>query len=320
MLRVVTLNVRGIKQPLKRAAAFLSLSSVPFDILFLQECHLCSEAEGVAFSKGWERVPSAWGIGDGRGDGVGVLFNSFDWVIEATVSVVPGRVLCVDGMGRGLRFRAIAVYAPCRVGQRRGFFCLLEPILGTNRLLLIGGDFNVDVEAEGGGELAQVMAGAGLMDVYRVVEPQAPGYTWRNSRGDTARLDLLFVAEGARVQSCVLEPFWGSDHCMVVGSIQLEVGTRGRGLWRLNTSALQDPTFCTVFRHLYAGWKRMRCLYATQVEWWEDLKRRVAILCRWWGQEIARRKREKANVWSRKLYEAWKYGDHERLREASEAL
>ncbi|GAA6077017.1 uncharacterized protein LOC121397172, partial [Tachysurus ichikawai] len=254
------------------------------------------------------------------GDGVGVLFKSFEWEVENVISVVPGRILCVDCTWRGVRCRVIGVYAPCRRGQRRGFFHLLEPLLCTNRLLLVGGDFNVDVDVEGGRELAQVMAGAGLVDVYRVVEPQALGHTWCNSRGDAARLDLLFVAERARVQSCSLRPFWGTDHCMVVGCIETEVGTRGQGVWRLNTAVLQDPSFCVVFRHLYAGWRRMRSLYTTQVEWWEDLKRRVAILCRWWGQEMAKRRREKVNAWSKRLYEAWQDGDHGRLREASEAL
>ncbi|KAK3545148.1 hypothetical protein QTP70_001570 [Hemibagrus guttatus] len=166
-------------------------------------------------------------------------------------------------------------------------------------------------EAEGGGELAQVRAGAGLVDVYRSVELQASGHTWRNFGGDTARLEFLFVAEGARVQSCSLRPFWG---------IELEVGQRGRGFWRLNTTVLQDLSFCKVFRHLYAGWRRLRGLYTTQIEWWEDLKRRVAILCRWWGQEMARRRREGAETWSRELCEAWKAGDYGRLRDASEAL
>ncbi|KAK3545987.1 hypothetical protein QTP70_018905 [Hemibagrus guttatus] len=178
----------------------------------------------------------------------------------------------------------------------------------------------MDVEVEARGELAQVVAGAGLVDVYRSVEPQASGHTWRNSRGDTAWLDFLFVAEGARVQSCSLRPFWGSDHCMVVGGIELEVGQRGRGFWRLNTTVLQDPSFCKVFRHLYAGWRRLRGLYTTQIEWWEDLKRRVAILCHWWGQEMARRRKEGAETWSRELCEAWKAGDYGRLRDASEAL
>ncbi|KAK3511371.1 hypothetical protein QTP70_005282 [Hemibagrus guttatus] len=120
----------------------------------------------------------------------------------------------------------------------------------------------------------------------------------------------LFVVERARVQSCSLRPFWGSDHCMVVGGIELEVGQRGRGFWQLNTTVLQDPSFCKVFCHLYTGWRRLRGLYTTQIEWWEDLKRWVAILCRWWGQEMARRRREAAETWSRRLCEAWKDGDY----------
>ncbi|KAF5892597.1 uncharacterized protein DAT39_017706, partial [Clarias magur] len=196
----------------------------------------------------------------------------------------------------------------------------LEPLLYTNRLVLIGGDFNVDIEGEGGSELAQVMAGAGLVDMYRVVEPDTPGYTWKNSRGHSSRLDLLFVADTAKVQTCLLRPFWACDHCLVMGGVQVEVARRGRGTWRLNRTMLQDTSFCTGFRQLYAGWKQLRTLYDTWAGWWEDTKKRVAIFCHQWGREIAVRKRAKALQWSRALCAAWKNRDQERLREVSESL
>lgn len=41
----------------------------------------------------------------------------------------------------------------------RGFFRLLEPLFYTNEVLLVGGDFNVEVEFEGGG------VGVGQYDV-----------------------------------------------------------------------------------------------------------------------------------------------------------
>lgn len=50
-----------------------------------------------------------------------------------------------------------------------------------------------------GGWLAQVMAGAGLVDMFRVVEPQATGHTWRNSRGSSSWLDYLFMTDRAKV-------------------------------------------------------------------------------------------------------------------------
>lgn len=319
-IKVGTLNVRGLRQPLKRAAVFVSLRSVACDVLFLQECHLCCEGDSILFSKGWDVGPSVWGVGEGKGDGVGILFRSHEWEVEDVVGVVPGRVICVDGRWRGIKFRAIGVYAPCRVGNRQGFFRQLEPLLYTNRLVLIGGDFNVDIEGEGGSELAQVMAGAGLVDMYRAFEPDTPGHTWKNSRGHSSRLDLLFVADTAKVQTCLLMPFWASDHCLVMGSVQVEGGLRGRGAWRLNQTMLRDPSFCTVFRQLYTGWRQLRTVYDTWAEWWEDTKKRVAIFCRQWGRDMAVRKRSKALRLSRVLCHAWKNKDQEGLREVSEAL
>lgn len=35
-----------------------------------------------------------------------ILFNSFDWAIEAAVLVVPGRVLCIDGTFRDKKFQS----------------------------------------------------------------------------------------------------------------------------------------------------------------------------------------------------------------------
>lgn len=129
-LTVASLKVWGIKQPLKRAAVFLSLESVQFDLIFLQECHFSLDREGDLFSKGWALGPSVWGAGEGKGDGLGVLFKSFDWELEAVLSVVLGRIICVDGTGRGIKFRAIGVYAPCRVGQRQGIL----PFVGASPL------------------------------------------------------------------------------------------------------------------------------------------------------------------------------------------
>lgn len=105
----------------------------------------------------------------------------------------------------------------------------------------------MDSEGEGGGEMAQVMAEAGLVDMFRAVEPQAPGHTWRNSRGNSSRLDSLFVTDRVRVQTCLLKPFWASDYCLMLGSIQVEGNQRGRRPWRLNQTVLQDPSFCNVF-------------------------------------------------------------------------
>lgn len=65
-------------------------------------------------------------------------------------------------------------------------------------------------------ELANTMSRAGLVDVYRVVKLHSPGYTWRNSWGDTSRLDLLFMAERMKVHTCFLTT------ALVFSSIEVE--------------------------------------------------------------------------------------------------
>ncbi len=63
VLRVATLNVRGLKMVQRRTAIFLSLRNVSFDVLFLQECHLQGYSDVSFFSEGWGRGPSLWGVG-----------------------------------------------------------------------------------------------------------------------------------------------------------------------------------------------------------------------------------------------------------------
>uniref|UniRef100_A0A3B1K8S2 Endonuclease/exonuclease/phosphatase domain-containing protein n=1 Tax=Astyanax mexicanus TaxID=7994 RepID=A0A3B1K8S2_ASTMX len=127
-LKVGTLNVRGLKNGDKRRAVFGSLRDTKLDLVFLQECHIDSEDTRRRFGEDWQWGPSVWSAGTGRGDGVGLIFRSHDFAVTAVLSVVPGRVICTDGTWRGLRFRAVGVYAPSRIGERRGFFGALAPL------------------------------------------------------------------------------------------------------------------------------------------------------------------------------------------------
>ncbi len=68
--KVVTLNVRGLRDREKRAAIFLSLALMPFNICFLQECHLRDEMDFKKFSRDWT---------GGFHFGVWVMYTLMDW-------------------------------------------------------------------------------------------------------------------------------------------------------------------------------------------------------------------------------------------------
>ncbi len=100
-LRVATFNARGLKMLQRRTSIYLSLKMSPLDVCFLQECHLQGKEDVSVFSAGWEAGPSCWGVGNVRADGVGILFYSWEFVIESTNVIIPGWVVVVDARWRG---------------------------------------------------------------------------------------------------------------------------------------------------------------------------------------------------------------------------
>lgn len=292
----------------RRTAIFLSLKMSPLDVCFLQECHLKDKKDVSVFSAGWEMGPSFWGVGNVNADGVGILFYSWDFVIESAIVIIPGRVMVVDVKWRGIAFRFVNVYAPSKLGDREGFLESLNAILYTNRLLVLGGDFNVSLDNASGSALAQLVTSFSLCDSFRGAGGRVPTSTWQNSRQEAARLDYLFLPSYVKVFNYTQVPMWCSDHCLV--GVWVDVGgeRRGRGVWRFNTSFLEDKVFCIALFNLVAGWKNLQGLFQSRGEWWEGFKERVAFFCRNWGREKARNKREKVGKWSEELQALWTGG------------
>lgn len=70
--------------------------------------------------------------------GWGFCFT-WEFVIESTNVIRPGRVIVADVRWRGVAFRFVNVYAPSKLGEREGFLDDLAPVLFTNRLVVLGG-------------------------------------------------------------------------------------------------------------------------------------------------------------------------------------
>ena len=83
-LKVASVNVRGLRDALKRRAVFEFLSNLRFDIFLLQEVHLRDGGDIKAFSAGWKWGDSRWGsilLGWGfclRG-GIFIVWRGFQW-------------------------------------------------------------------------------------------------------------------------------------------------------------------------------------------------------------------------------------------------
>lgn len=135
-----------------------------------------------------------------------------------------------------------------RAGQ---FFRALEHVCFTNRLVVLGGDFNVSLDravaTEGSLELRTLCNPFHLVDANRVAGPSGPSFTWSNSQGYRSRLDYLFIPRGQEVREFVNRPTWAFDHNVVGVTVVLSEQSRGWNFWWLNASLLQDKAFCEAF-------------------------------------------------------------------------
>lgn len=237
----------------RRTEIYLSLKMSPFDVCFLQECHLQDkDAVSVFFLQSGK-----WGLHGGGWEMLGQMgwvFYFFYWefVIESANVIIPGRIVVADVRWRGLAFRFVKVYAPSKLGDREGFLDSLALVLYTNRFLVLGGDFNMSLDNASVKALVHLVTGFSLRDAFWGAGGWEPTYTCRSSKQEASRLDYLFLPVHVRVCDYTQLPMWCSDHCLV--GVRVDVGgmKRVRGVW----SFLKKRAFCVALYNLVAGWKK----------------------------------------------------------------
>ena len=274
-LRLLSLNVNGMRIGPKRLTLFSELLLGGWDVIVLQETHHDDEATGLAWAREGAGVGKPW-LGDTfwsssphnpRSGGVAVLFR--DGAATSAVQRVceaPGRALVVSFEHAGVAHAVVSVYAPVEPPQRQAFFLdTLLPLLPSDRALLVGGDFNCVSDAFdvlGGtadslirrevgywGGLQHVQAARDLVDVYRELHPTGREIT-RAGPQSAARLDRWLVSRSLLGRLRAADVGAGvdqlpSDHRAVY--IALRAGRQGpalgKGPWRFCLDLLRNAAY-----------------------------------------------------------------------------
>ena len=151
-LRLLSLNVNGLRSADKRRTLFSLLHRDRWDVVLLQETHHTDDTEAQAWTQegphglrpNWSG-PSFWCHGSPTSRGVAIFLRPAADIADITLrhQAEDGRALSIDFFFAGGAFTAVRVCAPCMAAQRAGCFThTLLPSLQTDRQLLIGGDFN----------------------------------------------------------------------------------------------------------------------------------------------------------------------------------
>uniref|UniRef100_W5MP44 Reverse transcriptase zinc-binding domain-containing protein n=1 Tax=Lepisosteus oculatus TaxID=7918 RepID=W5MP44_LEPOC len=306
---IATVNVRGLRERNKRVAVFKELARRRFDLCLLRKKSIPVYKHAEQWEAGWgERM--GWSVGGVHSSGVGVLIGNRDVLVEGSVVVVPGRALSVDLSFGKCNFRVVRVCAPAVGSMRADFFKELFPLCATNRFLVIGGDFDVDLinkeererrsgedgdidKKDGDARVVRDMLRMyNLIDCYKEANPQRGGYTWSNTRGVIKRLDYIFASSSVAVETVKVTPVWFSDHCMVNVRVARSGPEFGRGVWRLNCAVLEETAYLKMMEGLL-----VRCLNKgvgdrPRLEIWEETKEIIGRASRMYCRERRRRERK----------------------------
>ena len=283
-LKVSSLNVNGMCEPVKRSKVLQLLKESQSDIILLQETHSFSlnEREGASYCSFLSNYSA----------GTAILINKG---LTGTVSPFhisdDGRLVSLDIDYGGSQLRVVSVYAPNISSDRKFFFARLSDHLSVSRYNILGGDFNcvdsIELDTfhhsesssslEGSKELRSSMSDFGLVDSFRYLNPRTKNFTWFGHQATQAsRLDRIFVSPQL-LGDCSTEFFPYSDHKFVHCSLFLDTnsGRHGKSYWKLNNSILSDDYFKQKIENLLIDSRTLRPAFSSTGEWWDDVKTRI---------------------------------------------
>ena len=314
-LSILTLNCQGLRDRIKRNALFSWLNCVKADIICLQETHSTSIDEFVS----WVRTESDNGNnlqrytvvscpGSARSSGVAILYKpSLKLATSSTDDV--GRLVIAQFLAStsdSAPFQVVNVYGPNSRQPGEQFFSSILPQIDPAIHSILCGDFNTVVNSQldrmgcnpssywayhWPQSLSLLTSTLSLVDAWHEKHPSARDYTWRHPNvSQASRLDMFWISSDllSSVQQVDILPFFRLDHSYVFVPITLpSMPDRGPGVWKFNTSLLEDDVFDARIRDLWHLWQDQRDSFPFLDRWWDAGKDRLKKIMKRYSREKA---------------------------------
>ena len=262
--KLVSLNIRGISNFLKRRMIFRWCRKQKTDFIFLQETHSKSDTE-----KQWK---NEWGgeiilsHGSPNSCGVAILLKKgVDCVIHSKILEPQGRYIILKAEIKDKMYVLINIYAPNKDTCITKFlntllFTLRKENLDEEENIILGGDFNCPLnpflDKKGGiltprksvvKTIESLQDELDLVDIWRIKNPTKKCFTWgQNSPMVFCCLDYWLISNSLydSVTGTDIIPAIKMDHSAILLEFCNNVNDiKGPGYWKMNCSLLEDDDF-----------------------------------------------------------------------------
>ena len=265
-LKIGSLNVWGLGDPIKRREIFTWLRNKQMNIYLLQETKSTLEKENQWKNEwGYESIFNSY---DRAAHGVSIMFNNnFQFVIKDIVKDNLGRYIIVHLNIDEDDVVIVNIYGP---NNDNPIFYqnLFEELENFNQYPhILAGDTNIclqELDKKGGrpfhlshrqarATLLEHMETLNLIDIWRSIHPDIKQYTWRQRTTNIAcRLDLFLISLELANNTKYAEISSGfrTDHSFISLKICKKSVDRGPGFFKLNTSLLLDRDYVSKIKLL----------------------------------------------------------------------
>lgn len=252
-LKIISFNVNGVLNPVKRSKILTKLRKDKAQIAFLQETHM-SEFEHAKLKRQGFKYVFASSHKSAHKRGVATLItNGLTYEHGSEIVDDSGRFIKITGKVEGIEVTLINVYAP--PGSDWQFYQKIFEIMAASKgVVICGGDFNIrlDPNLDSSGKTTQsnslskkvksLMEELGVIDVWRDMHPQTRDYThFSVPHSVYSRIDYFFVfsLDRFRIKESQISTIDLSDHSPIILIVDLERNIKNT-LWRLNSYILND--------------------------------------------------------------------------------
>ena len=267
--KILSLNVRGIREATKRRGIFSYLKDEKASFYFLQEIYSEITDEDV-----WE---NEWGgeiilsHGSNRSRGVCVLIDPLmKTKVDHSFKDNSGRIVLITIQFNNTKLSLCNIYAPNNLAEQVQFIQDLNCFLMDKSeltTLIPGGDWNCTlskIDKSGGAKwkptnsrnmLLITMEMFDLIDIQRKRHPNLKRFSYcSKSFGVKSRIDYFLIASGlkAHVKKSDILPSIAPYHSTILLVLTCPEPTpRGPGFWKLNNALLQNTEYKEMVRERY---------------------------------------------------------------------